>query len=98
MDNVYRKANGTEKGGDDYPIRIYVMFEYDPRQADLMEKMRYAAIMALYGKYPPHRSLNYVWAIHFCRRVCSVPQSPERRMFRKDPNRRSIIPAAFSMR
>jgi hypothetical protein len=62
VDNVYRNATGTEKEGDDYPIRIYVMFAYDPRQADLMEKVRYAAIKALYGKYPPHSSLNYVWA------------------------------------
>jgi len=62
VDNVYRNANGTEKEGDDYPIRVYVTFEYDPRQADLMEKVRYAAAKALYGKYPPHSSLNYVWA------------------------------------
>ncbi|MBE0558676.1 MAG: DUF3047 domain-containing protein [Proteobacteria bacterium] len=62
VDNVYRNADGTEKGRDDYPIRIYVAFEYDPRQADLMETVRYAAIKALYGKYPPHSSLNYVWA------------------------------------
>ena len=62
VDNVYRNTSGTEKGGDDYPIRIYVTFEYDPRQANLMEKVRYAATKALYGKYPPHSSLNYVWA------------------------------------
>jgi len=62
VDNVYRNAKGTQKEGDDYPIRIYVMFEYDPRQADLMERARYGAVKALYGKYPPHSSLNYVWA------------------------------------
>jgi hypothetical protein len=62
VDNVYRNAGGEEKRGDDYPIRIYVTFEYDPRQADLLEKVRYGAAKALYGKYPPHSSLNYVWA------------------------------------
>jgi len=62
VDNVYQKWSGKEKSGDDYPIRIYVMFQYDPEQARLSERLMYGAAKTLYGKYPPHSTLNYVWA------------------------------------
>ncbi len=62
VDNVYRKSNSREKSGDDYPIRVYVLFQYDPEKAGIAEKLKYAAAKALYGNYPPHSTLNYVWA------------------------------------
>ncbi len=62
VDNVYRKPNPREKSGDDYPIRVYVLFQYDPEKAGLAEKLKYAAAKALYGNYPPQSTLNYVWA------------------------------------
>ena len=39
--NVYAKGNARTKSGDDYPIRIYVMFEYDPDNAGLLDRMKY---------------------------------------------------------
>ncbi len=62
VDNVYKKAKAREKSGDDYPLRIYVMFRYDPQAAGLSEKLMYAAYKAVYGQYPPQSTLNYVWA------------------------------------
>jgi hypothetical protein len=53
-----------EKAGDDYPIRVYVVFEYDPARATIGERLTYGAARAIYGKYPPHSSLNYVWTGH----------------------------------
>jgi hypothetical protein len=50
-----------EKAGDDYPIRVYVVFEYDPARATIGERLTYGAARAIYGKYPPHSTLNYVW-------------------------------------
>jgi hypothetical protein len=50
-----------EKAGDDYPIRVYVMFSYDPARATLGERLTYGAAKVIYGKYPPHSTLNYVW-------------------------------------
>jgi hypothetical protein len=50
-----------EKAGDDYPIRVYVVFEYDPARATVGERLTYGAARAIYGKYPPHSTLNYVW-------------------------------------
>lgn len=62
VDNIYRDGNAEKKSGDDYPIRIYVMFQYDPLKAGFMEKFKYNTARLLYGKYPPHSSLNYIWA------------------------------------
>lgn len=61
VDNVYRKAGARRKSGDDYPIRIFVLFPYDPEAAVFSEKVMYAAARALYGRYPPHTTLIYVW-------------------------------------
>ncbi len=60
--NIYRKGDATLKAGDDYPIRIYVMFEYDPDRAGALERLKYGFAKSLYGEYPPHSSLSYVWA------------------------------------
>lgn len=55
------RGNPKVKAGDDYPIRVYVMFQYDPDSASLGESLIYKATKAIYGKYPPHSTLNYVW-------------------------------------
>lgn len=62
VENVYANGNVEEKSGDDYPIRVYIMFKYDPEQASLGEKMQYGLARMLYGEYPPQSSLNYIWA------------------------------------
>jgi len=62
VDHIYQKGNAEKKSGDDYPIRIYVMFQYDPKKAGFMEKIKYNAARLFYGKYPPFTSLNYIWA------------------------------------
>jgi hypothetical protein len=60
--NVYKKGDVRTKEGDDYPIRVYIMFEYDPEQAGAFEKITYSMARSIYGEYPPHSSLSYVWA------------------------------------
>jgi len=55
------RGNPKEKAGDDYPIRVYIMFQYDPAYASLGERLIYNASKVIYGKYPPHSTLNYVW-------------------------------------
>jgi hypothetical protein len=62
IENLYTKADPFAKSGDDYPIRVYVLFKYDPDKASLLEKAKYGFAKALYGDYPPQSSLNYVWA------------------------------------
>ncbi len=64
VDNIYTKGNPRDKSGDDYPIRVYVMFQYDPQEAEFTEKVRYGIAKTFYGKYPPHSTMNYVWTGH----------------------------------
>jgi Protein of unknown function (DUF3047) len=62
VSTVYTKGNARSKTGDDYPIRVYIMFEYDPEKAGAWDRITYGIAKSLYGEYPPHSSLSYVWA------------------------------------
>lgn len=61
VENLLAKADVGRKQGDDYPARIYVAFAYDPARASVGQRMRYEAARMLYGEYPPHAGLNYIW-------------------------------------
>jgi hypothetical protein len=61
VENLLAKADVGRKQGDDYPARIYVAFAYDPGRASVGQRMRYEAARVLYGEYPPHAGLNYIW-------------------------------------
>lgn len=60
--NVYAKGDVRFKEGDDYPIRVYIMFEYDPDKAGVGERIKYSVVKSMYGEYPPHSSLSYIWS------------------------------------
>jgi hypothetical protein len=60
--SVYEKGNARTKDGDDYPLRVYVLFEYDPDKAGFYDAMKYGLAKILYGEYPPHSALSYIWA------------------------------------
>ncbi len=62
ISNVYAKGNTRTKSGDDYPIRVYIMFEYDPARAGFLDRLTYGIAKKRFGEYPPHSSLSYVWA------------------------------------
>lgn len=62
VSTIYRKGDAATKAGDDFPIRIYVIFEHDPEKAGGFERIRYGLAKSLYGEYPPHSTLSYVWA------------------------------------
>jgi len=62
INNVFEKGNALEKDGDDYPIRIYVMFQYNPDNAGFWDSVKYDFAKSIYGEYPPHSSLNYIWS------------------------------------
>lgn len=62
VDNIYQNTFPEKKSGDDYPIRVYITFKYDPETANAIDKVRYGVAKRLYGEYPPHSTLAYVWA------------------------------------
>jgi hypothetical protein len=62
VSNIYRKGDISTKAGDDCPIRVYILFVYDPNKAGTFEKIKYGIMKKIYGEYPPQSSLNDVWA------------------------------------
>ncbi|MEW6601049.1 MAG: DUF3047 domain-containing protein [Nitrospirota bacterium] len=62
VSNAYRKGNEEEKSGDDYPMRVYIAFKFDPASVSIGRRLKYTLIKAIYGEYPPHSSLIYIWA------------------------------------
>lgn len=75
------RGNPKEKAGDDYPIRVYVMFQYDPDKVTLGDRLIYGATKAIYGKYPPHSTLNYVWTGHSLpERIIASPYTDKARI------------------
>ncbi len=54
-------SNPKIKAGDDYPVRIYLTFEYDPNRVSAWQRAKYAAAKLFYGAYPPHAGINYIW-------------------------------------
>ena len=61
ISNLIKGADITAKEGDDYPARVYVTFRYDPERAGAGMRMQYGLAKSLYGEYPPHAGINYVW-------------------------------------
>ena len=62
ISNVYEKGDVSKKSGDDYPARVYVAFRFDPDRAGFFQRMRYEAVKAMRGEYPPAQVINYIWA------------------------------------
>jgi len=61
IENIYEKGDSKIKSGDDFPLRIYITFRYDPETASFNKRIKYLVVKKLYGEYPPHSALNYVW-------------------------------------
>lgn len=60
VENLIETSDIRRKGGDDYPARLYVAFEYDPGKAGLLKTAKYRAARLLFGDIPI-AALNYVW-------------------------------------
>jgi len=62
VEHNIQSGDARKRKGDDYSIRIYVIFKYDPAGASGFRKFQYNMARAVYGEYPPDSGLNYVWA------------------------------------
>lgn len=62
IDHVLQKGDARYKDGDDYPARLYILFDYDKSRLSWLENLAYEAYFSLYGVYPPLAALNYLWA------------------------------------
>jgi hypothetical protein len=59
-ENLLEKSDVRRKEGDDYPVRLYITFEYDPDKVSFAKKLKYKAGRALFGAIPIG-ALNYIW-------------------------------------
>jgi len=62
VDNVVTEADGKVKSGDDYAIRVFVMFDDDSVEVSFWTSIRNSAIKLVYGTEPPASSFCFVWA------------------------------------
>ena len=62
VSNIYKNGDATSKEGDDYPIRIYIMFKYNPQKAGFFQAIKYDLAKQIYGQYPPHSTVNYIFS------------------------------------
>ncbi|OZC01974.1 DUF3047 domain-containing protein [Rubricoccus marinus] len=62
VDGMIPGGDVRRKGGDDYPARIYVTFDYDPSDLSFGDRLKYRALRALGYDDIPVRALNYIWA------------------------------------
>ncbi|MGD2271545.1 MAG: DUF3047 domain-containing protein [Desulfobacterales bacterium] len=60
--SIFKKGDVSKKAGDDYPARLYIAFEYDPKKLSFFERTRYKAVRLLYGEYPPNAAITYIWS------------------------------------
>jgi hypothetical protein len=56
--NILKKGDVTKKEGDDYPARLYIIFQFQPEKVSFLEK---TAARLLYGHDPPSGAINYLW-------------------------------------
>lgn len=61
VERTIASSDVTRRDGDDYPARIYVSFRYSPERLSFFQRAKYAVLRLLYGEYPPHAALNYIW-------------------------------------
>ena len=62
INNLIDDADGKIKSGDDYPIRIFVMFDDDSAETSFWTSILNSAVNLLYGTKPPESSLCFVWS------------------------------------
>ena len=62
VDGVIDGGDARKRSGDDYSARIYVAFALDEEEASLYERVKHRIIRSIYGKEPPWRAINYIWA------------------------------------
>ena len=91
VENVYRKGNPLSKDGDDYPLRIYVVFKYDHSTGNPINNFKRDAAELIYGQNTPHSSLNYIWANrNQAERIFTNPYTEQSRMILVEQGEKNI--------
>ncbi len=60
-ERLIEQADMRTKAGDDYPARVYVIFDYDIARMPFAERMKLRIARAIWGEQVPAAALCYVW-------------------------------------
>ena len=61
ISNILKKSNIQTKTGDDFPARVYVLFDYDIRKLSILQRAKMYLARSRFGKDVPAAALCYVW-------------------------------------
>lgn len=61
ISNVLQKSDIHSKAGDDFPARVYIMFDYDASKLSLLQRAKLYLARKRYGNDVPAAALCYVW-------------------------------------
>jgi hypothetical protein len=61
VSNILRKSDINSKSGDDFPARVYVLFDYDVGKLSIVQRAKIYMARSRYGKDVPAAALCYVW-------------------------------------
>jgi Protein of unknown function (DUF3047) len=59
--HLLQKSNVATKAGDDFPARLYVVFDYDIARLPFSARVKIRVARALFGQDVPAAALCYVW-------------------------------------
>jgi len=62
IENLVAKSDIRSKTGDDFPVRLYVFFDFDVRKLAFSQRVKVRLARLLYGEEIPLAALCYVWA------------------------------------
>lgn len=62
VENLIAGSDLRSKDGDDFPARLYVLFDYDIGRLPFLQRTKLRLARALYGGDLPVAALCYVWA------------------------------------
>jgi hypothetical protein len=61
VENLLEKGDIRRREGDDFPARIYVLFDYDPERLSFADRAKILLARVIYGARVPAAALCYVW-------------------------------------
>jgi hypothetical protein len=61
ISNTLSKSDIGTRAGDDFPARVYVLFDYDVSKLSLLQRTKIYLARKLYGRDVPAAALCYVW-------------------------------------
>ena len=59
--NILRKSDISSKAGDDFPARVYVLFDYDISKLSILQRAKIYLARKRFGNDVPAAALCYVW-------------------------------------